>query len=280
MSGSLAFFTVLGLGGTDTQFLSVSGATSDDLSSNMALTNINELTRYTSSVCETNCTQTISNTTVIISPGAQVGPVTFTQQCTVTDVNCAINSLIDASLESTLREMQLALANGTYDVNSLVSYGITPEMIKSPEDLDVILKNNMYQMISSQCTFETNQTMNNNYVFIGSGASTGAISFSQTANLTTIDCAIDVISKNSTYNQETAQPEKPSNNLMTFFLLIMLVIIILTVIVVIVFLVAGGDETVSSFFKGEPPLQLESDVYSQADKQTYLPVYEDSSSFI
>ncbi len=264
MSGSLGFFTVLGIGGTDTQFLSISGSTANNLTSEVALTNINDFTLYTSSVCATNCIQNISDTTVIISPGAKVGPVTFTQQCTVTDVNCAINSLIDASLEETLLALQKAVAEGTYSANALASYGLTPEMIKSTDDLDVILKNNIYLMISSQCTFETNQTMNNNYVYVGTGATTGAISFSQTSSISTIDCAIDIISKDATYNQETSSPKTPSNNLMTFFILMIVLIIILSIFIILIFLVSGGDEAVRAFFSGSPNPPLSPEIYAQA----------------
>jgi hypothetical protein len=269
MSGSLGYFTVLGFGGTDSQFLSISGATSEGLTSNYGLTNINNFTVYASKVCQTNCVQNISDTTIIVAPGSQVGPVTFTQECTIENVNCAINALIDASLPSTLQSIQTALNDGTFESTTDFGYGITPEMIKSIEDLNVTLKNNMYQMISSQCTFETNQTMNNNYVYVGTGSTTGAISFSQSSTISTVDCAIDVIAKNSTYNQETSSSgPKFSGSLMSFFVIIIVIIIIMCVVIFIVFLVSGGDQTIRLFFS-DPNYDLEPEIYESVDNELY-----------
>jgi len=274
MSGSLGFFTLLGLGGTDSQFLSISGATSDSLTSNYGLTAINNYTLYASSVCQTNCNQNISDITVIISPGAQVGPVTFTQQCTIENVNCAIDALIDASLPDILESIQDSINNGTFDATSDFGYGITPEMIKSVEDLNVTLKNNIQQMISSQCTFETNQTMNNNFVYVGTGATTGAISFSQSSTISNVDCAIDVITKNSSYNNETSAPPENTGNILAFLLIFTIIFLLIGIILTIMFMISNGDSESAYIFSGEPDYTLDPQIYSDVNNNLYPPGYK------
>ncbi len=274
MSGSLGFFTLLG--GTDSQYLSVSGATSETLTSNYGLTLINDLTLYATKVCSATCIQNLNDTTVIIAPGANVGPVTFSQTCTIEDVNCTINALIDASLPLTLEQIQAALQNGTFDATTGFGYGITPETIKSVEDLNVTIKNSMYQMISSQCTFETNQTMNNNYVYVGSGSTTGAISFIQESNISTVDCAVDVIVKNTLYNEETSEQPKPSDSLMTFFIVLFVIILILSAIFVILYLVFIGDDAFSS----NPDYTLNPYIYDEVDAEFAKPPSNNKAPFI
>jgi hypothetical protein len=282
MTGILGFFTVLGLGGTDSQFLSISAATSDTLTSNYGLTSINNYTRYASSVCETNCNQTISNTTVIISPGAQVGPVTFTQQCTIENVNCAIDALIDASLPDILKSIQESINNGTFDATSDFGYGITPEMIKSVEDLNITIKNNVQQMISSQCTFETNQTLNNNVVYVGTGATTGAISFSQTATISNVDCAIDVITKNSTYNNETSAPPENTGNIVAFLIIFVIIVLLIGIILTIIFMISNGDKESQLIFSGNPDYSLDPQIYYDVNANLYptKTLYYNSQKFI
>ena len=244
MSGS----TVLSvLGSQDPQLLGVGGADNVQLTSSLGLTQINNFTKLTRQVCETNCIQTISDVTVIVSPGATVGPVTFSQQCTISDVNCALNSLVDESVKSTLTSLQTQTQ--TFNNPNLMSgfgLGISKPMIKQSQSLDVTVKNNLLQLISQQCTFETEQKIANNYVFIGEGATTGAVSFVQNSSLSGLDCATDVIAKHATYVNQTTQKSAPSTSLFNLFLVLMVFVLMLSSVIFIVFIVAGGDAKIST----------------------------------
>jgi hypothetical protein len=223
----------------------------DDVSSKIALTAVAEFTRYTKAVCKSNCTQTLNDVQVIISPGAQVGPVSFTQECEIDNVNCAISSLIDESVRDTLRTYKKITADtpSTELVSIGSIFGISLGMVRASKPLQLSIKDNIYQMISSNCTFETNQTIQNNYVYVGSGATTGFISFAQTSKISNVDCAIDVIAKASTYTKENSQQSpEDSSGIMSKFLALMVFILVIAIVMVIVFLVVGGGQSIKELF--------------------------------
>lgn len=252
----------------DTQLQNITGADASLTSSMVALTNLNQATVYASSVCETNCTQLTQNISVIISPGAVVGPVSFTQSCEITDVRCAISSLVEEGIKKALTQIE----EGGYDVKvtDRPLYDLTPNLLKTTEQLDVSLRNNLFQMISSSCLFETNQTMANNYVYVGTGATTGAISFAQSSSITSTDCVIDVIAKANTY-----QVDKPSthNNMLVMLLLIIFFVLLAAFVFVIIFLLSGGDTKLAALLKGNQPRPLKPSQYQAAAPRPPAPYY-------
>jgi hypothetical protein len=236
MSSPLDTATLIGISNSDDRYISLSTASAETLSSEATLTRINELTVYTSKICRSICEQTIKDVTVIISPGATTGDITFTQRCVVADVNCVINSMVDVTVADTLAKLHAAATSAdAVNLNELTGYGVTPAMLKSPTPIDILIKTQIIQMIAEQCTFSSNQTISEDYVYVGSGATTGDISFSQSSTLSSLDCAIDVLGKNATYNRETAGTPASGANLILFFLFIIIGIIVLFVIITSVF---------------------------------------------
>lgn len=258
MSTPLAAADLL-FGDQDTQLQNALGGSSDLTSSTVALANINKATVYAATVCETNCTQLTQNISVFISPGAVVGPVRFTQSCQISDVKCAVDALVTTGIKNSLLQMQ----KQNYDVKLTDSslYAITPNLLKTNQPLDQSIRNNLYQMISSSCLFETNQVLSNNYVYVGTGATTGAISFVQSSQITSTDCTVDIISKGNTY-----QVDEPSNSNSMIIILIIIVVLVLVLafVFVIFFFLAGGDKRLANFFRQNRPRTLRPENYQAA----------------
>lgn len=218
----------------DTQVNNIFGGSTNTTSSNVALTKINEASVYATANCETSCSQLAEDITVIVSPGAFVGPISFTQVCQITDVSCAIENLVDAGIKSTMEK----IVNDNYDTKLADSslYGLTKNMLSTNQSLDVTLKNNVFQMISSSCLFQTNQVISNNYVYVGTGATTGAISFAQSAEISSIDCVIDTIAKNNSYQTDDTTN---SANVLALIIIIVIIVVIIFIFIIIFVILAG-----------------------------------------
>lgn len=203
-------------------------------SSSVALSKINEASVYTLTRCETSCSQLTEDITVIISPGAYVGPISFTQVCKITDVNCAIENLVEAGIKSSMEK----IVSNNYDtkLSNDPLYGLSKKMLFSTDKLDATLRNNTFQMISTSCLFKTNQIISNNYVYVGTGAKTGAISFAQSSEISSIDCVVDTIAKNNSF-----QTDDTSNSANVLGLAITIVIVIMIIfITIIIFYILSG----------------------------------------
>lgn len=247
--------TSLILGNENPQLDSILAADTRYASSRIALKAINEATQYSLTVCETNCTQLTENITVIVSPGSYVGPVTFTQLCQISDINCAISSLVDEGIKKYLIDID----NGEYTKKLSPDdiFGLTTDYIRSNNSLDISLKNNIYQLISSSCIFETNQVLSNNYVYVGTGATTGAISFAQSSTITSTDCAIDVIAKNNSYQVDDTTKSTP---ILVLVIIGIIVIIFIAIVFVIVILLAKQNREPRNKY-----VQLNKKIYNKAE---------------
>ena len=178
-------------------------------SSSVALSKINEASVYTLTRCETSCSQ-------------------------ITDVNCAIENLVEAGIKSSMEK----IVSNNYDtkLSNDPLYGLSKKMLFSTDKLDATLRNNTFQMISTSCLFKTNQIISNNYVYVGTGAKTGAISFAQSSEISSIDCVVDTIAKNNSF-----QTDDTSNSANVLGLAITIVIVIMIIfITIIIFYILSG----------------------------------------
>ncbi len=216
---------------------------STSTTSNVTQSIANSVTQTSVASCKISCNQDQSDNTVIISPGSNTGNITFTQVCVIEDAECVINQNIESEiqniLESTAEQTALstqALFSATYNSTKCVS------------TMDQIMTNQIDQMISNTCTIETNQTMNNNYVYVGTGATTGDITFAQHSNLSNVECTMDISSKATAYNQEIADVEQSATtvNMLVMLLLLFTIIIVMGLVVVMVFLATGGTKAITS----------------------------------
>lgn len=248
----------------DTQINNIFGGSTDTTSSNVALTKINEASIYATANCETNCSQLAQDITVIVSPGAFVGPISFTQVCQITDVTCAIENLVDAGIKSSMEK----IVSNNYDTKLADSslYGLTKNMLSNNESLDVTLKNNVFQLISSSCLFQTNQVISNNYVYVGTGATAGAISFAQSAEISSIDCVIDTIAKNNSF--QTDDTIKSANIVALVIIMVVILVIIFIFIIIFVILASRGKKYIP---------EIDRNVYDRVNnyENNYFPDYGD-----
>jgi len=201
----------------------------------------NNITQTSVASCKITCNQDQSNNTVIISPGANTGNISFTQSCVIEDASCMINQNIESTLENILQSTVDQTALSTQAI-----FSATYNSTKAVSDIDQIINNQVRQMISSTCTIESNQTMNNNYVYVGTGASTGDITFAQHSVLSNVECTMDITAKSSAYNQETSEVKQKATTINVIVMLFLLFAIIasLVAIILIVFLVTGGTKVI------------------------------------
>src|SRR5258706_2025083 len=130
-------------------------------SSRVVLQAANTATQTSIAKCTIECDQTLSGNTVIISPGATVGNITFENICVIKDASCMINQNIETSITNIL--------NATIDQSALSTqpvFSLTFNSTKALSSLDEVISNQIQQLISSSCTIATNQEMNNNYIYV------------------------------------------------------------------------------------------------------------------
>jgi len=206
----------------------------------------NTVTQTSIQSCKISCNQDQSGNSVIISPGANTGNITFTQVCVIEDATCIINTNIQSEIENILTSTADQTAMSTQAVLS-ATYNTT----KCVSTMDQLITNEVQQLASNTCTIETNQTMNNNYVYVGTGATTGDISFAQHSTLSNVECIMDATTKSTAYNQETAEVIQKATtiNMLVMLFLIFAVVIICGFVLVGVFLATGGTEIIGEAAK-------------------------------
>jgi len=214
--------------------------------SNVTLEVANNITQTSVSSCEISCNQDQSDNTVIISPGSNTGNITFTQVCVIEDASCIINTNIDTSVENILQSSADQTALSTQAVFS-ATYNTT----KVKSTMNQSITNQINQLISNTCTIESNQTMNNNYVYVGSGSTTGDISFAQHSTLSNVECTMDATTKAVAYNKETAETTQKATtiNMLVMLFLIFGIVIILSILLVVLFMIFGGTEALTDVTK-------------------------------
>lgn len=214
-----------------------------DIASNIGLNVANTITQVSTVTCDFSCTQTQSNNTIIISPGAKAGNITFLQSCIMKDTACAINQSVDSAVESVL--------SSTVDqsaISSLPLVGLSYSDTKLTSDIGETVTNRISQLVSASCTYETNQTMNDNYVYAGDGATVGDITFSQNSNLSNVECSMDVASKSTSYTEETGDSKQKATtiDMLSMLVLVFGLVIAMAFMLVLVFLLTGGTSAVTA----------------------------------
>jgi hypothetical protein len=214
---------------------------------NVVLSVANSVTQTSVSSCEISCNQDQSDNTVIISPGSNVGNITFSQVCVIDDASCIINTNIQSEIENILQSTADQTAMATKAV-----FSATFTSTNCVSNMDQIINNQVQQLISNTCTIESNQTMNNNYVYVGSNSVVGDISFAQHSTLSNVECTMDNSSKAAAYNQETATVTQKATTVNMLFMLFMIFAIVaaMAFILVLVFLLTGGTKAITDAASG------------------------------
>lgn len=200
------------------------GATTQT-SSRVVLTAASSATQISTAKCTITCDQTLSNNTVIIDTGSTVGNINFENICVIIDSTCMINQNISTSILNILNASIDQTALATQPLFSLV-YNST----KASSSLDEVVSNQIQQLINSQCTIATNQEMNNNYIYVGSGTTVGDISFVQHSTLSNVECLMDISAKADVTNRLDAKVKQTAATIDTTFLIVIVIVLILLVI--------------------------------------------------
>lgn len=202
---------------------------------------VNSVTQTSVSSCEVSCNQDQSGNTVIISPGANTGNISFTQACVINDASCTINTNLESEIENILESTLEQTAAATKSV-----IGLTYNSTKCVNKMEQVIGNQVQQLISNTCTIESNQTMNSNYLYVGQGSEVGNISFAQTSTLSNVDCTMDNSGKSTSYNEETSEVEQKATtiNMAVMIVLIFSIVIMLGMVLIAIFLLSGKTEDI------------------------------------
>lgn len=201
-------------------------------SSRVVLSIANSSTQTSIAKCTILCDQVLSNNTVIIAPGATAGNILFQNICVIKDASCIINQNIDTSVTNILNATIDQASLSTQPIFSLV-YNTT----KASSSLDEIITNQIQQMVSSNCTIATNQELNNNYIYVGTGATVGDISFVQHSTLSNVECSVDIAAKSTAYNEGTGKVKQRATTLdvMSIFIIAIIIVVVAVVIFMLIF---------------------------------------------
>ena len=206
----------------------------------------NSVLQQASNLCSFACTSEENGEVVIIGPGAKTGNITFTERCNITDSECSMKTLLDTSI-ATILAAAAKTTNSTTTGFPDFNYTETDNNVQ----IQQYIRSSIAQIISNTCQYDAEQTIDNNFVYVGSGATTGDISFNIDSNIAG-NCIMDVTAKATVYNKASSTVTE-SNTITNMWVLIFLVIIVAIVvfgIVLIVFIATGGVSTVASKISG------------------------------
>ena len=201
-------------------------------SSSASLSVTNDVLQAANSSCSISCNQSQDGNTIIIS-NSTTGNISFSQTCSIVGSNCTIKAYLDANLDTVLSSMQkqsTVSAKGFPDIG----FNYSDQSTSVSESV----KNSITQLINNNCQVSTNQSFNNNYVYV-SGSTTGSLTFAQSSQIQNSDCILDTISKAVASTKESASTDQSSADIGTLALLALVVgAIVMIIVLIFVFTIA------------------------------------------
>lgn len=194
--------------------------------------------------CEANCTNTMTNTTVVTIGGS--GNADIKQECSITGISCIMKASFDTQIENVLKSM-LAQSSSSMSGFSLDFSNISQEV-----SLNQVIRNQVTQIMSSSCNFNSENTMQNLYFYTQDH--TGNFSLSQSGAVSNSSCNMDNVAKISTYNTAIADVSQKTSivNIFSMIFIVIIVCCVMGAIVIIVFLLTGGVEKVIASKRSGP----------------------------
>lgn len=201
-------------------------------SSSASLSVTNDVLQAANSTCSISCNQSQDGNTIIIS-NSTTGNISFSQTCSIVGSNCTIKAYLDANLDTVLSSMQkqtTVSAKGFPDIG--FSYSDQSTSVSES------VKNSITQLINNNCQVSTNQSFDNNYVYV-SGSTTGNLTFAQSSDIKNSDCILDTLAKAVASTKETAATDQTSADVGTLALLALVVgAIVMIIVLIFVFTIA------------------------------------------
>ncbi len=202
-------------------------------SSSASLSVANSILQAANNTCSLSCNESQDGNTIIIS-GSTTGNISFSQTCSIVGSNCTIKSYLDANLQDVLSAM---LQQSTVSATGFPDIGFNYS--DQSTSVSESVSNSITQLVNNMCQVSTNQTFDNNYVYV-TDSTTGNLSFAQSSNITNSDCIMDTISKAVASTTESAKTDQSSSDIGTLALIAIIVGAIVMIIVLIFVFSIGG----------------------------------------
>ena len=189
-------------------------------------TSTNDIFQQSSSICQANCTQDISDVNIIVVGGSTVDTINFDQKCD-SNALCTMKNQLDTIATQQLAAVQQAQASAPGQAAFFTWPGYS---INTTNNFtNQTLSNTITQVIDSVCVANASSLTRNVNVYIGEGSEVGAVSFSQ-ENSVQASCAIEntaaVAVSQSASSEQTARSKAGSA--------LVLIIMIITVGVILI----------------------------------------------
>lgn len=211
---------------------------SQSISSNQKI--LTSIIQNSEQQCKFSCNNNLSDFTVIVGPGGEIGDINVSQVCAIEGVECIMQSSFDGNLETILESM------ASQQASAMNGFAINFANINQDVDLNQLITNSITQVQKSSCDFSAGNNIDNVYFYVGGTA--GDINLSQNSSISNSTCNMDNLAKATSYSEatsETSQESKVTVMAGMFFFLIILGIVIMGIIIV-VFLFTGGVGKISS----------------------------------
>ncbi len=150
-------------------------------------TSTNDVFQQSSSICQANCTNEISDINIIVVGGSKVDTINFSEKCD-SNALCTMKNQLDTIATQQLDAVQEAEASAPGQASFVTWPGFS---VNTTFNFTTqILSNTITQVIDSVCVADASSLIRNVNVYIGEGSEVGAISFSQ-ENSAQASCAIE-----------------------------------------------------------------------------------------
>jgi hypothetical protein len=194
-------------------------------------------TQISASSCNIDCTQDISDVTIIKIGGT--GDINIYQTCTLSGVSCVMQTSMDTQIDTILS----AIADQSSSQSSQPFWDI-PSNCKQSVDITQLIENTITQVQVSSCEISAVQTQKNIYVYAQDVD--GDITLSQEVLISNSTCNMtnnDSIVSNSTATSDTSNDSVQKKGL-GMFMMLLIIMVIMGGIIMCVFLLTGGTAMV------------------------------------
>lgn len=164
---------------------------------------VNNVLQTSNEECLVTCQNDIDDTTVIISDSSDV-TVNISQLCTISNVDCIMNTNLDSLIDNTLEgySEQEAGGSGGFHVG-WTGMSLAWDTIDQNTDINQYISNSITQTMTSACDISGENTTTDSY-FSVTDSDNVAIGISQEVELESSNCNMDNSAKSTTYTTEIA----------------------------------------------------------------------------
>jgi hypothetical protein len=192
-------------------------------------TNILQLSNQT---CSISCNNNLSNSTFIFVNVE--GNIKIAQSCSIVDSSCAFRNAFEANIENIIESL---VKQENFSLNG---FSFNFDASVESTNINSIIQNNISQIMNSSCAISVNNVMNNNYFYVDNLH--GDFDISQSGTISSSTCAMDNISKATSFNETVADIDQSNTtiNVISLIFIAFIVLIIVMGIVASIFILSGN----------------------------------------